>query len=287
MVFAELVQHVALIDKEHPDGNAEEQHHPFHLHAHTHKHIHPYCPQHTEPCRAAVGEKETHHQQCHDGQGEQAAPPLAIAAEDEIKGGGDEEGDDTTVGGVVVVERLHDPVKGLEVAEIAKGFGGGDEDDCYQADGIAPEELTDAAFVAEYLSGGKEERHHKPKTRQPIFERHEWQLGGTGGEQHPHHGGQQAQRDRVPEQAEVVAAGGEHPEEEHQREEDHHRLHGHRELHLGHERHIDGKGGEQRHAEQPGFETGDEQQKHQPRQGNQRQIVEVLEEQDGIGHREH
>ena len=88
----------------------------------------------------------------------------------------------------------------------------------------------------------------------------------------------------MPQQTGVVVARHQHPEEEHQGEEYHHRLHWHGKLHLGHQRHVDGKGRQQCHAEQSSFEARDEKQQHQTRQRDKRQIVEILQQKHRVGH---
>ena len=201
----------------------------------------------------------------------------------EVEGRRQEEGYDATVGGVVIVDGSHDAVERLQVAEVAHSLGGGDEDDGNEPYGVAPEELADALLVTENLGSGKEEGDDEPETRQPIFERHEGHLRGAGGDEHPEHGAYETEADGVLEQPQVVAAGGQHAEKEHQREEYHHGLDRHGELHLGHQSHVDGKGGEEGHAQQAGFEPRDEKQQHQPRQGDEGEIVEILKQQHRVG----
>ena len=262
VVLAKLVEDIALVDKEDADKEAEEHDHPLDLHAHAHQDVDAYGPQHAEPCRTAVGEEQAHHQEGHDGQREEAPPAFAVAADDEVEGRRQEEGYDAAVGGVVVVEGFHDAVERLEVAEVAHGLGCGDEDDGNEPYGVAPKELADALLVTENLGSGEEEGDDEPEARQPVFEGHEGHLRGAGGDEHPEHGGDEAEADGMFEQPQVVAAGGQHAEKEHQREENHHRLDGHGEFHLGHQSHVDGKGGEEGHAQQTCLEPRDKEQQH-------------------------
>ena len=173
MVLAQFVEHIALIHEKHADTQSEQQHHPLHLHSHAYQHIHANGTQHTQPCGAAVGEEQTHQQQRHDGKRQQSRPTLAGSAEKEVERCRQHQCNHAAVGCMVIVEWLHDTVQGLQVAEVAHCLGGGKADDGNQPDGVAPEELAYAGFVAENLGGCKKERHHKPQPRQPVFERHE------------------------------------------------------------------------------------------------------------------
>ena len=145
----------------------------------------------------------------------------------EIEGCGDKEGRDAPIGSVVVVERSHHTVECLQVAEVAHSLGGGNQYNDSQSSRIAPEELSDADRIAEYLCRSEEERNHKPQSSQQVFERHPRQLRCATADKHPRQGDDDCKADRMTQNACVVGVIDEDAEKEDDGEKNHHRFNWH------------------------------------------------------------